>query len=390
MSVTLICNNVSIVDTYATNLINLITSKNVPVNVLSNSNFDKSTSAPHEQLQIPENNLIHHPKLATFWIIKDRSQESLTAFHKVKNGQLLVFVCKDAENKFSIDHPLPFLSIFCLTLNYDSIPPQTKKVIGCFQILVATGFNSKSKLNAAFPDKVIATIFPDFIMPERIRETLEYRKILNIRPDKYIFFIDVNEYIEIKSVDSIVRAYAKLIDESPEFKRDTLLLINALPTIQLQNILSLESFNPDNVNVFVPYYSAGLNHNHVLLESLIGSCNVYLHLVSGGDFDPHAFLAQQLGKLMIHGNVGHEREYFPYALQTRDHQSYFEGIGQGFIKIPRISEIQSALSSAFDKRTMLVPGEKIRHTLHKFVERNNRFESQWSDLLSSVSLRSRK
>ncbi len=235
----------------------------------------------------------------------------------------------------------------------------------------------------------ITLIFPRFLVPAKVQSkfsTLEYRTSVKIRQDKFIFFLDINRYIEIKSADAVIKAYADLLKSDPVFKRDTLLMINALPTQQLQHILTLEEFTPDNVNVFLEYYSNGLHKKDDILEGIIGSCNVYMHAVSGGDFDEHANLAQSLGKLVIYTDSDVNRELYPYGIKIKTTQSYFEGINQAFLRIPKISEVSKAMSSAYESRCRLVPGTKVNASLSLLKSRHDRFDQQWQDLLKGSVL----
>lgn len=385
VSATVVLANVTVVDHYATSLINMLTGNDVRVNLLSNMNFEKQTQAPYERVSLPQNDIIEHHDLVNSYVLKELNASGLINFHRATRGKALFYVCKDGENRFDIDQPLPFLTFFCLTLNYDSIPPKTKQVIPYFKFVVATGRHCYDRLRSAFPDKNISLIYPPFLqIGFPAISTLDYRKMLNIRLDKYIFMLDINEYLELKSVDVIVKAYAELIQKDPAFKRDTLLIINAHPTVQLQNILKLEDFSPDNVNVYVPYYSSGYKSNPVMLEALLGSCNVIMHAVSGGDFDPHANLAQRLGKLVVYSDIDPNREYFPYGIKVKTVQPYFEGITQAFIRLPKIADVSKAMMSAYDARSRLVPGEKVKSTLDRFQKKHDRFESQWKDILSNI------
>lgn len=385
VSSTVILANMTVIDHYATSLINLLTQKNVHVNLLSNMNFEKQTQAPYERVTMPQNDIVKRHELVSCYVLKDQNASAIINFHRATRGKALFYVCKDGENRFDIDQPLPFLTFFCLTLNYDSIPPKTKKIIPYFKFLVASGHHCFDRLQSAFPDRSISLIYPPFLpigFPKM--STLDYRKMLNIRLDKYIYMLDVDEYLELKSVDVIVKAYAELIQKYAEFKRDTLLIVNAHPTVQLQNILKLEDFTPDNVNVFVPYYSSGYKSNPVMLEALLGSCNVVVHAVSGGDFDVHANLAQRLGKLVIYSDIDPNRENFPYGLKVKTVQPYFEGITQAFVRLPKIADVSQAMMSAYEARSRLVPGEKVKTTLDKFQKKHDRFETQWMDILSSI------
>ncbi len=385
--VTLLCTNISLADKYTVDLINLLTSRGVVVNIVSNTNFSQKPTNLYTQVNLPPNNLLKDAGNIKCWALKDLKQETLTSLNRARRSRVTIYVCKDAENSFEFTENLAGLSIFVLLLSYDNIPLKTKKVIGYFKFLVATGLNSRDKLLTVFPDKAPQVILPSYIPINSTFDKFDVRKQLGIDTRKFVFFLDVNEYLEIKSLDVIVRSFMTLVHTNSDFKKDCLLLINALPTEQLQNILKLEKIAHGELQVFVPYYSNGFQQDVDVIRKLIASSDVVMHMNSGGDFDTNTFLAQETGKLVLRNDVHHFGDYYPFSLKVKKTQPYFDGLMQAFLLLPHIPEVISVMKAAYDRRgtKSFVVGDAVRNKITTFKEKYGHFEDSWTKLLKGIA-----
>ena len=391
MSVTLVCPKISIDERYCLALIDLLTRHNMHVDVLTSNNFETALPSDHglsyHQINLPNCNLLKDLDKVSFWVFKEQNQLAIEQFCSWKKSKILIYVARDADSNFQIDRPLKVLSVICVLCNYYSIPQKTQSKLTNFSFVVSTGLLSDSLLKRHSKTST-SLIFPKFISAtndNNVKSTLDFRRKMNMRQDKFIYLLDINLYIEIKSADAVIKAYSELLADE-DFKRDTWLIINGLPFTQLQHILSLENFTPDNVSVLLTYYQNGLCKKDDMIENLIGSCNVFVHAVSGGDFDEHANLAQQLGKLVIYSDSDIHRQYYPYGIKVKSSQSYYEGLNQAFLRIPKIAEVKSAIYSAYEARARLSPGTKVQNCMRSLSQKYDRFEEQWHNILKGTVL----
>ena len=387
-NVLLVCGEVGKGHQYAIDLINVLTEKGAHVHVCANNNMN-STCAPHlsyDMVTLNPNELLHRPALVHCYCLKEKTQNSLELLYIEKACQLLIYVCKDRDNSFEITRPFKFLSVFVLLLNYANVPKVSKPVINNFRVLVATGKHCEAVLSKDFSDKPLTTIFPRFFDSRgpSCRNKLELRQILGLGAytNKFIFFLDVNEFLELKSVDIVVKAFVNVVQSHPKYRKKLLLLINAIQSPPLENILSNSNVTADILQVFTNYYSDCTKPNTQLLTNLIYCCDCHINPCSGADFDPHCFLSQELGVPLIYHDALCMKEYAWFGDSVQENQLYFDGLSQAFLYLPSIQQIELLIKKALHKLGKAPTEDTATAAIATFRKRNNTFDTSWNNLLN--------
>ena len=384
--VLLACASVTMSDRYTVDLTNFLTDRQVTVTIASLTAVDPSLNSDYTITRIPEGmTLLSNLDRVRMVALKKPCQQAMELFMSQDETDVIIFVMKDAENRFEVSEKWTRPSIFVLSLNYDNIPKATRKIMTYFDAIVSTGLNAQTATNKALSSIPASLIFPRFMTPAKHTPDIRaLRAAMGLNPDKFVFLLDINEYLEIKSFDTVIKAYAHCVQHVPDFQRDALLLVNAYTTVQLVNVLKLETFTPNEINIFVPYYADGNRRDDTLLERLVECADVVVNVGSGGDFDVHANLAQQCDKLVLYTDTSRNRCYYPYGLRVAETQVFYDGLAQGFLNLPAVGEVAALLQQAFSARKRLKTNDSARKKIRDFKARNDRFAERWSSVLSDV------
>ena len=382
--VLLACASVSMSDRYTVDLTNFLTDRQVAVTITPLTAVDPNLSSEYTTSRIPDGmTLLSNLDRVRLVALKKPCQQSLQLLISQEGIDVVIFVMKDAENRFDVDKPWSCPSILVLSLNYDNIPKTTRRIMPWFDVIVPTGFNAQSATTKALASRPASLIFPRFLTPAQHRpDPRALRAAMGLQPDKFVFLLDINEYLEVKSFDTVIKAFAHCVESVPDFQRDALLLVNAYTTVQLVNVLKLESFTPNEINIFVPYYADGNRRDDTLLERLVECADVVVNVSSGGDFDVHANLAQQCDKLVLYTDTPRNRCYYPFGLRVGETQVFYDGLAQGFLNLPAVGEVAGLLRQAFQSRHRLKTNASARKSVEDFKTRHDRFAERWSSILS--------
>ena len=339
---------------------------------------ESSVHRPNNNILAPNKDLVLHP-------LSGPEQTCLNQLIRRQSCRTVFFACKDGENRLCIESKIPVLSIFILQSNYENIPRKTRDIIKFFNILVGTGHHSFSKLQALGFKKPVRMILPKLLKKQYNSTSADCAKAaLGINPSRFVFLMDVNETPEIKSVDTVIQAYAQCQKNVPGFREKAMLLINAAPTIQLVNILKLESFTPEEVSVHTQYYSNGMDKNEALLNHLIAAADVVINVAGGIDFDTHLFLSQEYKKLVIFRDSTVIRKYCIHGLPIKQEQIYFDGLTQGILQLPSIANLKQAMQLVLEQYRKFAISETTVTRIQALRSMYDQFEKDWQRYISLI------
>ena len=380
-SVMVICSELSHSQMYVIDLINLLLQMGKQIHVVEQCRIGCD---PAESNATPStNNILAPSKHLTLHHLSGPEQTCLNQLIKKQGCRTVFFVCKDGENKLCIESQIPVLSVFVLQLNYENISRRTRDMIKFFNILVGTGHNSFSKLQALKLNKPVRMILPKLLKRHyKETNTNSAKAALGINPNRFVFFMDMNETPEIKCADTVIQAYAQCQKMVPGFKEKAMLLINAAPTIQLVNILKLELFTPDEVSVHIQYYSNGMDKNEVLLNHLIASADVVINVAGGIDFDTHLFLSQEYQKLVIFKDSTVVRRYCIHGIPIKQEQIYFDGLTQGILHLPCVANLKQAMQLVLERFHKFAISETTVTRIEVLRSMYDQFERDWRRYIS--------
>ena len=380
----IVCSELSHTHMYVIDLVNMSLRLGKIVHIVEQNRIGTPDPTGTSE-RLSNNNIFLDDRSLKLHTLKDTEQSTLSRVIKEQRCQLIIFVCKDGENRFTLSSKLPTLSIFVLSLNYMNIPKKTRNVIKFFDILIGTGDHSLQALRALDMGKPTRSIFPKMLSRTfESTSTSGAKQTLGLNPNRFVFLLDVNDNPEIKSVDTVIQAYAQCQKTIPGFREKAMLLINAAPTIQLVNILKLETFTPEEVSVHIQYYSNGMDRNETLLNHLVASADVVLNMSGGIDFDTHLFLAQEYKKLVIYRDCETTRKYCSYGIPIKQQQIYFDGLAQGILFLPSVEKLKEAMHLVLDRFHKFSASEVISKSLTSFRAKNNRFEKDWQTYLNVI------
>ncbi|CAK0766404.1 hypothetical protein CVIRNUC_003355 [Coccomyxa viridis] len=382
------CASVSMSDRYTVDLANFLTDRQITVTIAPLTAVDSNLSTEYTTTPIPSGmTLLSNLDRVRLVALKKPCQQALELLMSDHGTDVVIFVMKDAENRFDVDQQWTRPSIFVLSLNYDNIPKTTRKIMTHFDVIVPTGLNAQAATSKALGTRPTSVVFPRFLTAAQHRpDKKALRAAMGLNPDKFVFLLDINECLEIKSFDTVIKAFVQCIQSVPDFQRDALLVVNAYTTVQLVNVLKLETLTPNEINIFVPYYADGHRRDDTLLERLIECADVVVNVGSGGDFDVHANLAQQCDKLVLYTDTPRNREYYPFGLRVGETQVFYDGLAQGFLNLPAVGEVAGLLRQAFLSRHRLKTNAGARKRVQDFKMRHDRFAERWSSILSGYLL----
>ena len=383
-SILIVCSELSHMQMYVIDLVNISLRVGETVHIIEQNRIGQDPSGKVDRL--PSNNIIRDDsKTMRLHVLKNTEQSSLARVIEEQRCRLLIFVCKDGENRLVIGSKLPTLSIFVMLSNYANIPKKTRSVIQHFDILIGTGDHSMNNLKALKLGKPARSILPKMLRRTfELTSTSSAKTALGIDPKRFVFLLDVNDNPEIKSVDTVIQAYAQCQKTIPGFKEKAMLLINAAPTVQLVNILKLETFTPAEVSVHIQYYSNGMDRNEALLNHLVASADVVINMSGGIDFDTHLFLAQEYKKLIIYRDCETTRRYCLYGIPVKQQQIYFDGLAQGILHLPSVEKLKEAMQLVLERFNKFNMSNVVSNNLETFRVKNDRFERDWHTYLRCV------
>lgn len=375
-SVMVICSELSHSQMYVIDLINVLLALGKIVHIVDQCRIGSPVSC--ELSGLPQNNVLSPNKDLHFHILKGSTQAELNQLIVKQKCRTVFCVCKDGANELDIQSRIPSLSIFILLLNYENIPRKTKGIIRFFDVLIGTGYHSVSKLQDLKLQKPVRMILPKLLNKQfELTSSNHAKAALGISSNRFVFFLDVNETPEIKCVDTVIQAFAQCQKMVPGFRDRAMLLINAAPTVQLVNILKLESFQPEEVSVHIQYYSNGLERNDTLLNHLIASADVVINMAGGVDFDTHMFLAQEYNKLVIFRDCVVSRKYCFHGIPIKQQQLYLDGLAQGLLHLPSVAMLKEAMQLVLDQFHKFAISESKKTQISAFRVRHNKFEGDW-------------
>lgn len=381
--VMVVCFELSHCQMYVIDLINLLLRMGKQVHVVEQCRIgtdlqESSVHRPNNNILAPNKDLVLHP-------LSGPEQTCLNQLIRRQSCRTVFFACKDGENRLCIESQIPALSIFILQSNYENIPRKTRDIIKFFNILVGTGHHSFSKLQALGFKKPVRMILPKLLKKQYNSTSADCAKAaLGINPSRFVFLMDVNETPEIKSVDTVIQAYAQCQKKVPGFREKAMLLINAAPTIQLVNILKLESFTPEEVSVHTQYYSNGMDKNEALLNHLIAAADVVINVAGGIDFDTHLFLSQEYKKLVIFRDSTVIRKYCIHGLPIKQEQIYFDGLTQGILQLPSIANLKQAMQLVLEQYRKFAISETTVTRIQALRSMYDQFEKDWQRYISLI------
>ena len=383
-NILIVCSELSHAQMYVIDLVNISLQMGKVVHIVQQNRI--GDQGPGNSGLLPENNMIRaNDRNLRLHTPKDTEQSTLVRIIKEQRCNAVIFVCKDGENRFALKSKLPTLSIFVLLLNYVNIPKKTRNVIEYFDVLIGTGEHSADSLHALNLGKPTRVIFPKMLSRTfEPTSTSSAKTALGMNPNRFVFLLDVNDSPEIKSVDTVIQAYAQCQKRFPGFKERATLLINAAPTVQLVNILKLETFTPEEVSVHIQYYSNGMDRNENLLNHLLASSDCVVNMSAGIDFDTHLFLAQEYKKLVIYRDCEKTRQYCSYGIPVKQQQIYFDGLAQGILYLPSVEKLEEAMHLVLERFYKFAMSDVTMRNIVTFREKNDRFEKDWQTYLTVI------
>lgn len=282
---------------------------------------------------------------------------------------------------------LPFLSILVVSLNYDLVPRKLRNMAKQFHFVINSGLHAHEKITNTLPDVEGLTIFSRFrsMLCEGMTKEIARAKF-GIEPDSFILYVDINAAIELCGFDVIVQAYGKLIRERPELIGKILLLINANPNnLMLNNVLAVEGFTRETVNIIPHFYMDATKNNETVLHEAIIAADVVLKPSTGCDFDPNFFLAQQYGRPVVYADIMKAKTYSFYGLKLSKTQRFFDGMAQGILYHPSVNELCELIYNMY-KTIRKRPGPSLRvlKAMKSFQETHDTFDQQWNMLLQDI------
>ena len=388
MDVLILTTAISKNDKYSLDLMNMMAGWGCSVHVISNNNFNSSTNLPYDSVHANANDLIESPERVHLYTLKERTQPFVERLYRDKHCKAFIYITKDGEDTFNFSSKLPFLSICVLQLNFENIPPKTRASMVQFSFIVSAGDHCAAAVARYLPDKPATTILPRAMVPlaaDAMMTRNNARTSLNLRQDKYIFLLDVGEHPEIRSLDVIVQAYRNNMLRNHSFRDRCQLIVNALPTVQVTNVINLEPFTSDDIALHVQYYGNALVRDESVLHRLIIASNVVLHPVSGGDFDPFALLAQEYGRPLLTHDILTQATYYNSTISITQNQRFMDGISEGFLRIPKVDSVGLALRQLFKRYATYLPRTKLAQaTATAFRKERCTFDHQWEVMLDGI------
>lgn len=396
--------NLSIDDMYALHVINKI-SDGSRIHLIARNNFAQATSQNYETVETPLG-LLSTPENVTCYKLKTFDHSVILGMYRQLQCSLFIHVCKDVDN--ILDPPiaiptkpedaqiipqepaiekLPFLSVLVVSLSYDNVPRKLRYMAKQFHFVINTGLHAQEKITDTMPDIEGITIFSRFRSPicEGMSKELARAKF-GIEPDKFILYVDINAAIELCGFDVVVQAYNRLLREKPELVGKILLLINANPNnVMLNNVLAVEGFTRETVNIVPHCYMDATKNNETVLHEAIIAADVVLKPSTGCDFDPNFFLAQQYGRPVVYADIMKAKEYSFYGLKLSKTQRFFDGMAQGILYHPNVNELCDLMYSMY-KSIRKRPGPSVRvlKAMKTFQEKHDTFDQQWNMLLEGI------
>ena len=396
--VAVVCSRLGHTHSYAVDLVNLLCMLGKTVHVVQEACFDGNQDGEVVQQPIaslPSRALLVSGEHVKLYSLKSSEQAVLHTLLRQQGCTAVVFVRKDGEAGIQVQGRLPVLSFGVVLLNYENIPRSGRSALAFFDILVATGENSKRRLDmycqtgTKSPCAMIFPRFPHKLLPSCSSDSAEgglaAKQALGLPCNRFLYFLDVNESLEIKCVDTVVQAFFACRKEVPGFKEGAALLINAAPSSQLVDILALQACTPEEVIVHTQYYQDDCALP-VTLDHMLVAADVVVDMAGGEDFNPHLFLAQEYHKYVIYRYCESTRKYCPHGAPITRQQMYYDGLAQGIMRLPSLQELTAAMRATFQGTSMVGrgPAAGAHEELANFKGKRDRFERDWKRYLARI------
>jgi hypothetical protein len=396
-SVLLVCNGIMSDNTYALDLINWLAEKRVEVSLVVGDNLGvtvpEDSTLPWTPINIDASALqtVKAADLLHCFAVREKTQDTIEALARVRGCAVIVFLFRNGELPFEAARRFSTLSLFVSNMAYDVIPTKAKAFMQHTHLRVATGAHTQRLLAAAFPEQaIVPVIYPRSfgVAGTRDADRFALRRSIGIPDDRVVFMVDINDYIELKGLDVVLQAYARLLRHPGAAGRVTLLINGNPNNLMLNNVLGVFQFSSDDVRVYAACYAEGNKPVHAHIERLVSACDVFVHAACGSDFDATAHLAYEIGKMVVINDIMNEATYYPRALRLEKSQRFFDGMANSILYFPSQSELFGIMKSAV-AYTIKHRGQplKMRPEAEEFrAEQTSQFGARWEMLLSGVLL----
>ena len=401
-NVLVMCASLTIDDPTALHVINKLTEQ-ARVHLLTRNNFGASP-APHPNAPVDPNAtqdttltvvptptpLLATPENVTCYAATSHGRGTVCRAYAELGCVAYVHVNRDFDNLIALDTKLPMLSVLVQTISHDTLSRRVRATAAGFSVVVATGLHTQDVLRCSLPDALTTTIFPRFrsLLFEGV-PTAQARLNYQIAPDRFVMYVDINTYIELKGFDVIVQAYSLLLRTRPDFAAKALLLINANPgNVMLNNVLAVEKFTREHVNITPQYYNDGTRNEEQFLHNGIVAADVVLDPTTGGDFDANVFLAQQYGKPVVYTDIMRNGEYVFHGVPLKRTQRFYDGMGHGVLFLPNVEELAETMLACYGAWAAGAyasgPSRDARAAMAAFRAERDTFDDRWEALLRGI------